>query len=319
MRAIPHYANEADLSRHKCFVAAMTILATVASALHTIAVGRGIIWTNKIPTAATDGFFIYVSPTFFMGLPNDSQRAFLIGHEVLHIVLQHMLRGKLFKDRGYFNHQLSWCHRTYNKAADYIINAMLVKMGLEMIPGGLLSDEFTAIARTVDGFFVDEPPSEDGQFCTYRQVEQSSDYLKQREATDRFVDTITPAIELGIASFIGIEAAAMFASFARQIAEGIPTAEEIFTNPLTSKVPSNPASQQFAVNRATAELHKYGPEAGNQLFDYVNRLARDLQVIAGVKAAKAAIRAGINLNSDLANAFMVKHADLIELATNIGE
>ncbi len=144
MRAIPHYANEADLSRHKCFVAAMTILATVASALHTIAVGRGIIWTNKIPTAATDGFFIYVSPTFFMGLPNDFQRAFLIGHEVLHIVLQHMLRGKLFKDRGYFNHQLSWCHRTYNKAADFIINQMLLKMGLEMIPGGLLSDEFTA-------------------------------------------------------------------------------------------------------------------------------------------------------------------------------
>ena len=178
---------------------------------------------------------------------------------------------------------------------------------------------FTAIARTVDGFFVDEPPSEDGQFCTYRQVEQSSDYLKQREATDRFVDTITPAIEMGIASFIGIDAAAMFASFARQIAEGIPTAEEIFTNPLTSKVPSNPASQQFAVNRATADLPKYGPEAGNQLYDYVNRLAPDLQVIAGVKVAKAAIRAGINLNSDLANAFMEKHADLIELATNIGE
>lgn len=177
---------------------------------------------------------------------------------------------------------------------------------------------FTAIARTVDGFFADGPPTEDGQACTYRQIEQSSDYLKQREATGRFVDTITPAIELGIASFIGIEAAATFASFARQIAEGIPTAEEIFTNPLTSKVPSNPASQQFAVNRATADLPKYGPEAGNQLFDYVNRLAPDLQIIAGVKAAKAAIRAGINLNSDLANAFMAKHADLIELA-NIGE
>ena len=144
MQAIPHHENEADLSHRKCFVAAMTILAAVASALHTIAVGRGIIWTDKVGTAATDGFYIYISPTFFMGLPNDFQRAFLIGHETLHIILKHMFRGRLFRERGYFNHQLGWCHRTYNAAADYIINAMLVKMGLEMPECGLISDEFTA-------------------------------------------------------------------------------------------------------------------------------------------------------------------------------
>jgi hypothetical protein len=144
MQAIPHHENEADLSHHKCFVAAMTILAAVASALHTIAVGRGIIWTDKVGTAATDGVFIYISPAFFMGLPNDFQRAFLIGHETLHIVLKHMFRGRLFRERGYFNHQLGWCHRTYNAAADYIINAMLIKMGLEMPECGLISDEFTA-------------------------------------------------------------------------------------------------------------------------------------------------------------------------------
>ena len=122
----------------------MTVLAAVASALHTIAVGRGIIWTDKVGTAATDGVFIYISPAFFMGLPNDFQRAFIIGHETLHIILKHMFRGRLFRERGYFNHQLGWCHRTYNAAADYIINAMLIKMGLEMPECGLISDEFTA-------------------------------------------------------------------------------------------------------------------------------------------------------------------------------
>ena len=144
MQAIPLYSSETDLSQHKCFVAAMTILATLAGALHTIAVGRGIIWTSKVSTGATDGVYIYINPAFFQSLGSDCQRGFLIGHEVLHIVLCHMWRGSLYKARGYFNHQLGWCHRTYNRAADYIINQMLVKMGLEMIPGGLLSPEFTA-------------------------------------------------------------------------------------------------------------------------------------------------------------------------------
>ncbi len=172
-----------------------------------------------------------------------------------------------------------------------------------------------AISRTVDGFYADAPSAGDGQVCTYRQIEQVSDYLKQREAAGRFVDTITPAMEIAIAAFIGIDSAAMLTSFARQLAENIPTAREIFDNPLGANVPDNPASQQFAVNRATADIADYGPEAANQLFDYINRLAPDLQVIAGVKAARQAVRAGLLLNSDLANSFMVKHHDLIELAS----
>ena len=169
MQAIPLYSNETDLSKHKCYVAAMTILATLAGALHTIAVGRGIIWTSKVSTGATDGVYIYINPAYFQGLGSDSQRSFLIGHEVLHIVLAHMWRGSLFKARGYFNHQFDWCHRTYNKAADYIINAMLVKMGLEMISGGLLSPEFSAndIAEEVYVKLFkqqdDEPEPEDGE------------------------------------------------------------------------------------------------------------------------------------------------------------
>jgi predicted metal-dependent peptidase len=167
MQATPLFSSETDLSRHNCYVAAMTLLATLAGALHTIAVGRGIIWTSKVSTGATDGVYIYINPAYFQALKNDLQRAFLIGHEVLHIVLSHMFRGKLFKDRGYFSQQLGWCHRTYNAAADYIINAMLVKMGFEMIEGGLLSDEFTAndIAEEVYIRLFNQKPEEpeDGQ------------------------------------------------------------------------------------------------------------------------------------------------------------
>ncbi len=173
------------------------------------------------------------------------------------------------------------------------------------------------IARMVDGFFAEGPSAEDGQVCTYRQVEQVSDYLKHREETGRFVDTITPAMEIAIAAFIGIDSAAMLRSFAQQISENIPSAAEIFSNPLGANVPENPASQQFAVNRATAELSGHGPEAGNQLFDYINRIAPDLQVIAGVKVARACVRNGIQLNSELAGPFMIKHRDLIKLTASI--
>ena len=105
----------------------------------------------------------------------------------------------------------------------------------------------------------------------------------------------------------------MLTSFARQLAEGIPTADEIFTAPLAAKVPSNPASQQFAVNRTIAEIGKHGPEAGNNAFAYANRLSPDLAIVVGVKIARASVRNNVLLNSDLARDFMIKQHDLIQL------
>ena len=170
-----------------------------------------------------------------------------------------------------------------------------------------------AAIRSLDGFISESAPTEDGQMCSMRQVEQTSDWLKTAEEIGEFTDYVTPLLEKGIASYIGLDAAAMLTSFARQLAEGIPSAAEIFAAPLTAKVPSNPASQQFAINRAIAEIGSYGPEAGNNAFAYANRLSPDLAVVVGVKVARASVRNNILLNSDLAGAFMVKHHDLIQL------
>ncbi len=170
-----------------------------------------------------------------------------------------------------------------------------------------------AAVRTLDGFITETSPTEDGQVCTMRQIEQTSDWLKTAEEIGEYTDYITPILEKGIASYIGLEAAATLASFARELAEGIPTADEIFAAPQTAKVPSNPASQQFAVNRAIAEITRHGPEAGNKLFDYVDRIAPDLAIIAGVKVARACVRNDILLNGPLAGPFMIKHRDLIKL------
>lgn len=170
-----------------------------------------------------------------------------------------------------------------------------------------------AAIRSLDGFISEAAPTEDGQMCSMRQVEQTSDWLKTAEEMGMFTDYVSPVLEKGIASYIGLDAAAMLTSFARQLAEGIPSAAEIFAAPLTAKVPSNPASQQFAINRAIAEIGKHGPEAGNNAFAYANRLSPDLAIVVGVKVARASVRNNILLNSDLAGAFMVKHHDLIQL------
>lgn len=88
-----------------------------------------IIWNNTIPTGATDGKVIYINENFFDEL-TPKQRVFLIAHEIWHIALMHMHR------LGSRNPQI------WNMAADYVINALLIKENYEFIPEGLYSDEY---------------------------------------------------------------------------------------------------------------------------------------------------------------------------------
>lgn len=84
--------------------------------------------TYKIPTAATDGRTIYYNPNFFKDL-NKGEIVFVIGHEILHIVYDHVFR------RGNKN-TLIW-----NMAIDYIVNYTLVKNKIGIIPENALFDE----------------------------------------------------------------------------------------------------------------------------------------------------------------------------------
>ena len=103
MKARQHFTNDApDMSASKSFAAAMIILSAKARVYWRFVIMHEVIWTRQIPTAATDGIYIYVNPDFFNGLPTDSQRAFLLGHEVGHMILRHPQRGKAFGTRGFF-------------------------------------------------------------------------------------------------------------------------------------------------------------------------------------------------------------------------
>jgi len=147
MKARQHFTNDApDMSASKSFAAAMIILSAKARVYWRFVIMHEVIWTRQIPTAATDGIYIYVNPDFFDGLPSDSQRAFLLGHEVGHMILRHPQRGKAFGKRGFFRivngQRIPFDHKLYNCAADYVINADLIAHGLEPIENGLYSDKY---------------------------------------------------------------------------------------------------------------------------------------------------------------------------------
>ena len=175
MQAIRHFQNDSpEMSESKEFAAAMIILSAKARIYWRLVVMHEVIWTDRLPTAGTDGIYIYINPAFFMGLPSDSQRAFLLGHEVGHMILRHPQRGKAFRKRGYFRivkgSKIPFDHKTYNCAGDYVINADLVAHGLEPIPSGLFDDRFTR------DHLVDEVYAE-----LYEEQQQESD---QQESDD---------------------------------------------------------------------------------------------------------------------------------------
>lgn len=102
--------------------------------------------TKWCKTAATDGRKLYYNREFIKSLTPD-ELLFLIGHEVLHCVYDHLGR------KGSREHKL------WNMANDYIVNYTLLKEKLGDMPkGGLYDDKYT-----------DEMTSEE----VYRLLEQN--------------------------------------------------------------------------------------------------------------------------------------------------
>lgn len=75
------------------------------------------IYTFRVKTQATDGFNIFVNPQFTAAM-DFTGKCFVMAHELMHCLLNHMRRGK-----GH-NHDRS------NIAADYEVNVTLADIGL---------------------------------------------------------------------------------------------------------------------------------------------------------------------------------------------
>ncbi len=76
------------------------------------------IYTFKVKTQATDGYNIFVNPQFTYNLDFE-QKVFVLGHEIMHCIMDHLRRGK----QAGHNPQKS------NIAADYEVNSSLVDLG----------------------------------------------------------------------------------------------------------------------------------------------------------------------------------------------
>ena len=142
MRAKKLFTPTDDLTNSRRFIASLIILQTKAEVYYSTLLATDVIWTDAISTAATDGVYVYINPDFFRSLTSDSQRAFLLFHEVGHIILRHPQRGKVYQDRGFFRPNIPFDHATYNRIADWIINSDGIAAGLEPIPQGCYSDKY---------------------------------------------------------------------------------------------------------------------------------------------------------------------------------
>ena len=88
---------------------------------------------DELKTAATDGKNLFFNPEFFMGL-DPAERLFLMLHEVMHTVYNHLTR-RGFRDA-----------KTWNEAGDYIINDDLKQRGYTMPKSGLHNADYRGMS-----------------------------------------------------------------------------------------------------------------------------------------------------------------------------
>ena len=107
--------------------------------------------SDEVPTAATNGKRVLYNPDFIEPLTDDELK-FLVAHECLHPMLEHNYR------RGARD------PKKWNKAADYVINQLLVDEGIgKFIEGGCLDKNiYTNGGGTSDGIYSLLPDSDDG-------------------------------------------------------------------------------------------------------------------------------------------------------------
>jgi predicted metal-dependent peptidase len=85
--------------------------------------------TTAIPTAATDGYNVFLNPEFFLGLGTTKHRTGVLLHEVLHAALLHVTRRQQ-------RDPLLW-----NYSADIVVNGLIDAAGaVYALPAGALRD-----------------------------------------------------------------------------------------------------------------------------------------------------------------------------------
>lgn len=109
-----------------------------------------IVETTDIPTACVDGVNLFYNP-YFIDTLNARQTKGLFKHEVMHLaLLHHVRRGNRDGER-------------WNMAADYVINALLLKSGEELPPDGLVDEKYADFSTEHVYNLLEQEEEEGGQ------------------------------------------------------------------------------------------------------------------------------------------------------------
>ena len=120
--------------------------------------------TLDLPTAATDGRTIFYNPAYLASL-KPPERVFVFAHEVYHVIMKHPQRMKHYQREGAVR-DTKWDQDTFNKAADYVINADLLEQGIGMMNPSWLYRSGTTGHHLVEDVYKDiyeEPPPGGGK------------------------------------------------------------------------------------------------------------------------------------------------------------
>lgn len=103
------------------------------------------VWDSRCPTASTDGKHVYFRPDWMLA-QNETDRVFVLAHEVGHCAL------------GHFRRELSGPHELWNLAFDHEVNDLLMRDGLAAPEGCVHFRMFPEhSAEQVFDFLQDEP------------------------------------------------------------------------------------------------------------------------------------------------------------------
>lgn len=95
------------------------------------------LWTDDIPTAATDGTCVMVNPDWFFALTLP-ERCFVLTHEIIHNVYNDILTGELARRSSKVpmtdGTTMPWNNPSMQRAMDFRINAMIKEAGIGSMP-----------------------------------------------------------------------------------------------------------------------------------------------------------------------------------------
>lgn len=143
---------------------------------------------SSIPSAATNGIELRINPAWFLEL-TVKQRIGLLAHEAWHVAFDHMTR---VGERHF---------PTWNKAADYVINNMLLDSSYELPDGGLWDGRYKGMSteQVYDAIYRKEDEQKNEQYDMDIQIPSDPQEVKeiQEQITEILIKATTQSKLMG--------------------------------------------------------------------------------------------------------------------------